>query len=120
MSDRFWPGYRWRILAHERTSVGRKGSYTGRTYDRRSGKGPLAMTDGPTDIKYVDRDKEAIWGFDELAIDHWFHLEQMDERDWWIGVGNPDSGDYFHINVHINGDKSVSVSVDDQQAGDET
>jgi hypothetical protein len=25
--------------------------------------------------------------FDELAIDSWFHLEQMDTRQWWLGIG---------------------------------
>lgn len=111
MAKRFWPGFRWRILAHEVTAIGRKGEYTGRTYDRRSGVGPLAMADGPTDIKYVEGDH---WEFDELAIDHWFHLEQMSDRSWWIGIGNPHNGDYYHVNVHIAGDKTVTVRVENQ------
>jgi hypothetical protein len=69
------------------------------------------MADGPTNIQYVDGEH---WEFDELAIDHWFHLEQMSDRDWWIGVGDPGHGDYFHINVHIKGDRSVSVNVENQ------
>lgn len=111
MSRTFWPGFRWRILAHERTDQGTKGTYTGRQYDRRTGKGPLAMADAPTDVQYVEGQH---WEFDELAIDHWFHLEQMNDRHWWIGVGDPGSGDYFHINVHIKGDRTVTVSVENQ------
>lgn len=111
MSKRFWPGFRWRILAHERTNQGKKPVYTGRQLDLRAGKGPLVMADGPTPIQYVNGDH---WEFDELAIDHWFHLEQMDDRDWWIGVGDPSGGDYYHINVHISADRSVKVSIEDQ------
>jgi hypothetical protein len=106
----FRPGFRWRILAHERTGPNMRAGYTGEMYDRRSGKGPLAMTDGPTPIKYL----HGHWEFDELAIDHWFHLEQMGSRDWWIGVGDPDNGDYFHINVHIAPDKKITVRVEEQ------
>lgn len=111
----FWPGFRWRILAHERTEQGRKGAYTGKQLDLRAGKGPLAMADGPTPIQYVDgKDTDKHWEFDELAIDHWFHLEQMGDRDWWIGIGDPGNGDYYHVNVHINGDRTVRVRVENQ------
>lgn len=106
----FWPGFRWRILAHEKTGNTYRHKHTGAMYDRRSGKGPIAPTDGPTPIKYVD----GHWEFDELCIDHWFHLEQMGDRDWWIGIGDPGNGDYYHVNVHISGDKSVRVHVEDQ------
>ena len=26
--------------------------------------------------------------FDELVVDHWFHIENMDERSWWMRVGD--------------------------------
>ncbi|MBN8469456.1 hypothetical protein JYJ95_23390 [Corallococcus exiguus] len=26
--------------------------------------------------------------FDELVVDHWLHLEQLDEREWWMRVGD--------------------------------
>ena len=26
--------------------------------------------------------------FDELAVDKWFHLEQMDEDLWWMSIGS--------------------------------
>lgn len=110
MAKKFWPGYRWRILAWEKTEQGKKGNYTGGQYDRRSGSGPIAPTDGPG---------EGNWEFDELVIDHWFHLEQMDDRDWWIGVGDPGNGDYYHINVHIDGDKKVTVSIENESREDE-
>lgn len=30
--------------------------------------------------------KEQPGVFDELVIDDWFHLEQMDYNVWWIGI----------------------------------
>ena len=33
--------------------------------------------------------------FDELVIDDWFHLERMDDRRWWIGIGD------WHINIYV-------------------
>lgn len=38
--------------------------------------------------------------FDELVIDAWFHLEQMNERDWWIGIDRGD-GTQVTINVRV-------------------
>jgi hypothetical protein len=26
--------------------------------------------------------------FDELVIDRWLHLEQMDTRQWWLAIGD--------------------------------
>jgi hypothetical protein len=26
-------------------------------------------------------------GFDEIVLDHWLHVEQMDDHDWWLAVG---------------------------------
>jgi hypothetical protein len=26
--------------------------------------------------------------FDELVVDHWLHIEQMDTRVWWLRVGD--------------------------------
>ncbi len=110
MAKAFWPGYRWRILAHQKTRIGKaKGfDYTGRMFDRRAGTGYLPPTDAKTPIRYLT----GIWEFDELCIDDWFHIEQMDDRDWWIGVGNRD--DYWHINIHIDGKGKASVQIEKQ------
>jgi hypothetical protein len=27
-------------------------------------------------------------GFDELVVGRWFHLERMDTRIWWLGMGD--------------------------------
>ena len=83
----FWPGYNWRVLAHARTDKGRKGVSTGERIT-------LASSDhnGPVE-------------FDELIIDHWFHLEQMNDRHWWMYVGG------WHINVSIDADGKPNVSM---------
>lgn len=41
--------------------------------------------------------------FDELVVDHWLHVEQMDERLWMVRIG--DRG----ILVTVNADGSVSA-----------
>jgi len=42
--------------------------------------------------------------FDELTVDHWLHVEQMDERLWMVRIG--DRG----LLVTVNQDGSVSTS----------
>ena len=42
--------------------------------------------------------------FDELVIDDWFHIEQMDDRRWWMCVGD------LHINIHVRHDGRRVVS----------
>lgn len=104
MSKRaFWPGFRWRILAHEKGTASGRGHYTGPQKQIYAGWEP-----SPVIASDVER-LHSAWEFDELVIDHWLHLEQMDTRDWWIGIGNPDHGDYWHVNVHINADRRVEV-----------
>lgn len=101
MSKRFWPGFKWRILAHGRIDNGRT-----------------------TDESYLKDGRVAIYShdyshpveFDELVIDHWFHLEQMSDRVWWLGVGDPDHGDYYHVWIRIKGNKTVTVQFEDQNA----
>lgn len=42
--------------------------------------------------------------FDELVVDDWLHVEQMNERSWWLRVGDA------RINVEIRQDRAqVSV-----------
>ena len=98
MAKAFWPGYRWRTLAHKTTGVGRAGVYhRDHTVAVRS---------------WVDFDCPVE--FDELGIDDWFHLEQMSERDYWIGVGNPNGGGYWHVRVHIDGKGKATVRMEKQ------
>lgn len=44
--------------------------------------------------------------FDELVIDHWFHLEQMTDDTWWIRVGDA------RIDIEVRPDGSAEVSVE--------
>jgi hypothetical protein len=76
------PGYQWRTLAHPD-----KGSE--RVQQRYDG------TEGVC--------------FDELVVDDWFHMEQMNTRDWWIGLGG------VMINVHIpaKGKPHILIEEDD-------
>lgn len=105
----FWPGSSWRILIHERTKPNSRGSYTGTTLDVHSGDRWLQ----PVDVDTGQREhRPGAWEFDEVVIDDWFHLEQMDDRDWWLGVGNGD--DYWHINIHIDRDGHAQVNVEKQ------
>lgn len=107
MSGRaFWPGFRWRILAHERTGVHSRAVHTGKSFDvHANGKAPGGY-------KGIRQLLDGHWEFDELVIDDWFHIEQMDDRHWWIGVGN--GGDYWHVNVSIDRDGKASVSMEKQ------
>lgn len=103
------PGFSWHILAHERTKPTIRAGYTGKTLDMRSGKRWLPPADANTGQRqYI----EGAWEFDELCIDDWFHLEQMDGRDWWLGVGNGD--DYWHLNIHIDVAGNATVSMEKQ------
>ena len=36
----------------------------------------------------------------------------MNDRDWWLGVGNGD--DYWHVNVHIDRDGKATVQMEKQ------
>lgn len=98
MSRAFWPGFGWRILAHKRhtTGVAKPSSY---------------LEDGQVSLRSTDFDTPVE--FDELVIDHWFHLEQMSDRHWWIGIGSHNEGsDYYHVGITIDGKKNVRVSFD--------
>lgn len=59
------PGARWRILAN--------GDRTNARIDLRS-----KDYDGSTKPRTV---------LDEVVIDHWLHVEQMDRSVWWMQVG---------------------------------
>jgi hypothetical protein len=102
----FWPGFKWRVLAHERLGVHSRAGYTGHSLDLRVDGRP------PTGYPGIRQSLDGHWEFDELCIDDWFHLEQMNDRDWWLGVGNGE--DYWHINVHIDRDGKATISMEKQ------
>ena len=97
--DRFWPGFSWRILAHKRTNVGRA-------------KVENYLPDGQIDIRSEHFSEPAE--FDELVIDNWLHLEQMSDRDWWIGLGTAEDGRGYEwmVNVHIDRFGRARVSME--------
>lgn len=45
--------------------------------------------------------------FDELVVDHWLHVEQMDTHDWWINVG----GVHMNVTVGVDGHARI-VNID--------
>jgi len=96
---RFWPGFSWRILAHKRTRIGRAiiGDY---------------VPDGRVAVSSEDFDVPVE--FDELVIDNWLHVEQMNDRDWWIGLGTGDDGCGYEwsINVHIDNRRTARVTME--------
>lgn len=72
MSKRKPPiGSRWRILAH---------SLRGTQFDIRSSDYPNSAN------RSVDIPVRTI--FDELVIDGWLHIEQMDRDTWLICIGD--------------------------------
>lgn len=92
----FWPGFRWRILAHHMTKANTRGAYTGEMVDLRS-----ESFNGPVE-------------FDEIVIDNWMHLEQMSKRNWWMGLGTAEDGVGYEwmINVHVNRDGKATVHME--------
>lgn len=81
------PGSRWELLAHRE--------------------------DGPVDVSSAS---EGCHGsiFDELIVDHWFHLEQMDVDTWWLAVYRQDGSEVvLDITVGEDGRAShVSIRED--------
>ena len=43
--------------------------------------------------------------FDELVVDHWLHLEQLDDRTWWMRLGDA------RLQVFVAQDGAVTVDV---------
>ncbi len=85
-------GASWRILAHE---------------------GPTAVS-----LRSVDYDGSEPTPlhtrtiFDELVIDDFLHVEQMDTRHWWILVGN-----VLHVDVSKDARGNVTVSYWEDRKG---
>lgn len=73
------PGYRWRTLAWD---------------ESKPEQPPLKQEyDGTESVR-----------FDELVIDDWFHMEQMDDRIWWACVGD------MHFNILVRHDGRVEIN----------
>jgi len=43
--------------------------------------------------------------FDELVVDDWFHIEQMNTRSWWMRLGETD----YNITIPPTGKVVVTV-----------
>ncbi|RMF00383.1 MAG: hypothetical protein D6773_11525 [Alphaproteobacteria bacterium] len=43
--------------------------------------------------------------FDELVLDHWFHMERMQERLWWLRVGDA----RLLVELHEDGSAALKV-----------
>jgi hypothetical protein len=46
--------------------------------------------------------------FDELVVDHWLHVEQMDERVWLVRAGTRG----FVVTVNVDGSVSTTETDD--------
>lgn len=98
-------GRQWRVLAHKVGGEGYEFNVHSRDYEiaydaamKRLGVSryphlPPTVLDFPSE-------------FDELVIDEWFHLEQMDRNSWWMRVGDVD------IWVRVANGKATSVTRD--------
>lgn len=82
-------GDRWRILAHYRTAKQRKGKEYPFTFE--------AQDEG---------------GFDELVVDDWLHIEQMDNAVWWMRLHTKGARDVV-IWVRLHKDRPHEVTIND-------
>lgn len=91
------PGSSWRIR-----TVGRS-----TTLDVASSKSALKHLVDTKSAKTLVTEKHV---FDELAIDDWFHLEQMDDRVWWLNVG--DRGLVVWIHIPHEGPPKIKIEAE--------
>lgn len=49
--------------------------------------------------------------FDELVVGHWIHLERMDNRVWWMRLGQVD----LWITIERNGEVGVLVQAGEKE-----
>lgn len=111
------PGSRWRVLvhgtdgrAHDITSnpdaPAKQAALAADLQQRRGADTPPYLGEPPIVL--------ADTVFDEVAVDSWLHVEQMDTNRWWMSVAG------LHINVRVgrNGKaQDVLVEMDDPQPG---
>lgn len=55
---------------------------------------------GDTPIEFENRGV-----FDELVVDNWLHVEQMDDDTWWLRVGDA----RISVRIHVDGTAEVDV-----------
>lgn len=105
MTDKTPPGSEWRILAHN-TNDGEVIDLRSKRLAERHAKVLSHLGLPPLPPESIAPDSV----FDELVIDDWLHLEQMDDDHWWMKIGN------FVINVTINEDgKPPSVMIEEER-----
>lgn len=129
-------GSRWRLLAHEWRPGSREqpgGHGTAHHYEPDPDEVPRPL--GDTDEEYRryaatirQQRAEAVakgWAtyhalpgteFDELVVDSWLHVEQMDTGTWWANIGGVTlhvrvdrDGRPKHVTVHGPGDYDYPV-----------
>jgi len=61
----------------------------------------ILARDGERDVKLAN---EGV--FDELVIDEWLHLEQMDDRKWWMRLGDA------RLDIEVQADGTAKVSIE--------
>lgn len=54
----------------------------------------------------VEMHNEGI--FDELVIDDWFHIEQMDTDAWWMRIGR------YNVNIQLRKDGKHRVRIEEE------
>ena len=107
------PGRSWRILAHYRDSLfGESVDIHSREYDRSHRRHLRALVKdhpalGPTYAELRERTQvlPELCEFDELVIDDWLHLEQMDTRSYWMSLGDA----WIWISIPAKGDPIVTI-----------
>lgn len=83
------PGFAWRVLAHrvEGASVDVVSEANHRASERWWRKAMPGKARPTAGREQVIAEPSV---FDELVVDDWFHIEQMDTRLWWMRIGNAD------------------------------
>lgn len=56
--------------------------------------------EGAEKIEHVGR-----WTFDELTVEPWLHVEQLEERVWWMRVGDA------RVSISLDPDGQVTVDM---------
>ena len=105
------PGRSWRILAHYRTATPPI-DIRSQELDRTMRRQTAALvkehpTLGPVYAEQATRVQvlTETCTFDELVLDDWLHLEQMNDRSYWMRLGDA----YVWIQIPAKGDPIVDI-----------